>query len=159
MDTDSYLKTIHTLKEHLCRKRPHLWNRQDPNPDLPRPFLLHHDNAPMHTSVLTLAFISESGIEMLAHTPYSLDMAPSDYFLFPRLKFIFRGYRHESVEDMEQAVKQALKEIPPDDFAAAIDLLPVHWMKCIAVEGAYFEGRHVPIHPEDDHGLFFGPPD
>ncbi len=60
---------------------------------------------------------------------------------------------------MEQAVKQALKEIPPDDFAAAIDLLPVHWMKCIAVEGAYFEGRHVPIHPEDDHGLFFGPPD
>ncbi len=25
--------------------------------------------------------------------------------------------------------------------------------------GGYFEGRHVPINPEKDHGLFFGPPE
>ncbi len=32
-------------------------------------------------------------------------------------------------------------------------------MKCITAEGGYFEGRHIPIHPEEDHGLFFGPPE
>ncbi len=86
-------------------------------------------------------------------------MAPSDYFLFPRLKSMFCGFRHESVEDMQEAVKQALREIPEEDFAAAIDSLPVRWMKCVAAEGGYFEGRHVPINPEEDHGLFFGPPE
>ncbi len=78
---------------------------------LPHPFLLHHDNVPAHTSVPTLALIGESEIEMLAHPPYSPDMAPSDYFLFPRLKAMFQGYCHESVDDMQAAVKQALKDI------------------------------------------------
>ncbi len=157
VDTEAYCDTLRTLKERLRKKRPFLWQRPDPNS--PRPFLLHHDNAPAHTSVPTLALIGESGIQMLAHPPYSPDLAPSDYFLFPRLKAMFRGFRHESVEDMQTAVKQALKEIPADDFASAIDTLPVRWMKCLAAEGAYFEGRHIPINPEEDHGLFFGPPE
>ncbi len=157
VDTDSYLETLRTLKERLRKKRPELWNR--PSPQEPRPFLLRHDNAPTHTSVPTLVFLGKSGIEMLAHPPYSPDLAPLDYFLFPRLKAMFRGFRHESVEDMEDAVKQALREIPEEDFAATIDSLPVHWMKCLASEGGYFEGRHVPIDPEHDHGLFFGPLD
>ena len=157
VDTESYLETIRTLKERLRKKHPHLWNK--PSLDSSRPFYLHHDNAPTHTSVPTLALLGESGIDMLAHPPYSPDLAPCDFYLFPRLKSMFRGFRHESVEDMEGAVKQALREIPAQDFADAIDTMPVRWMKCIAADGAYFEGRHLEIHPEEDHGLFFGPPE
>ncbi len=133
IDTDSYCQTLRTLKERLRKKRPQLWTR--PNPQSSRPFLLHNDNAPSHTSVPTLALIGESGIDMLAHPPYSPDMAPSDYFLFPRLKAMFRGFRHETVEDMQEAVKQVLREIPEEDFASAIDSLPVRWMKCVAAGG------------------------
>lgn len=80
---ENYCDLLRRLKENLRRKRPHLWAGRN--------FLLHHDNAPSHTAVLTLALIGSSDIEMLPHPPYSPDLAPSDFFLFPRLKNEVRG--------------------------------------------------------------------
>lgn len=152
--SDSYIQVLKNLKERLRRKRPHLWIRE--STDVSHPFLLHHDNASSHTSVPTLAFIGESGIDMLAHPPYSPDLAPCDFFLFPRLKNILRGVRHRNIKDMQEAVKKALKQIPQEDFANAINCMPMRWMKCVAAQGDYFEGRHITIDPEGNHELFFG---
>ncbi len=154
---ETYCETLRLLKERLRRKRPHLWVRA--NRTEQRPFLLHHDNASSHTAVPTLAFIGESDIDMLAHPPYSPDLVPCDYFLFPRLKNIFRGVRHASKAAMERAIKDGLRQIPPEDFVAAIDSMPVRWMKCVAANGQYFEGKHIAIDPENDHGLAFEEPD
>ena len=43
-------------------------------------------NAPAHNSVVAMAVVHVCGFEMVDHPPYSPDLAPSDYFLFPNMK-------------------------------------------------------------------------
>ena len=58
---------------------------------LRRKVLLHQDNAPSHKSLVAMAAISTAGFELLDHPPYSSDLAPRDYRLFPKLKEHLRG--------------------------------------------------------------------
>ena len=46
----------------------------------------HHDNAPSHTSVIAMAVINDYGFELIQHPPFSPDLAPSYFHLFPKLK-------------------------------------------------------------------------
>ncbi|UYV75022.1 hypothetical protein LAZ67_12002126 [Cordylochernes scorpioides] len=55
---------------------------------LSRKIVYHQDNAPSHRSLQALAAIYDSGFELLPHAPYSPDLAPSDFHLFPHLKKI-----------------------------------------------------------------------
>jgi histone-lysine N-methyltransferase SETMAR len=48
--------------------------------------LLLQDNAPAHNSNIAKLAVADCGYELLPHPPYSPDMAPSDYYLFPNLK-------------------------------------------------------------------------
>ncbi len=55
VDTDHYLLVLNRLKDRIRMKRPHLWMK--PDPDQPeRNFIIHHNNAPSHTSARTLSF-------------------------------------------------------------------------------------------------------
>ena len=44
--------------------------------------LLHQDNAPAHKAQVAMSAVHDCGFELIDHTPYSPDLAPSDYFLF-----------------------------------------------------------------------------
>ena len=46
----------------------------------------HQDNAPAHKSVVAMAAVCDCGFEPVDHPPYSPDLAPSDYFLFPNME-------------------------------------------------------------------------
>ena len=48
--------------------------------------LYHHDNAPSHTSLKAMIKLEQLRFELVAHPPYSPDLAPSDCYLFPNLK-------------------------------------------------------------------------
>ena len=61
----------------IKRKRPQLMRSG---------ILLHHDNAPGHSSHIVLDTIKELDIEILPHPPYSPDLAICDFWLFPNLK-------------------------------------------------------------------------
>lgn len=63
------------------------------------------DNAPVHKNVLTMAKITELKYELLEHPPYSPDLAPSDFDLFPHLKRFMRGKRFSSHEEIIAAVE------------------------------------------------------
>ncbi|EFN86254.1 hypothetical protein EAI_06637, partial [Harpegnathos saltator] len=39
-----------------------------------------------HKSIVTMAKLHKLNFELLLHPPYSLDLAPSDYWLFADLK-------------------------------------------------------------------------
>ncbi len=151
VNTERYCEVLRTLKERVRRKRPDLWGGRNGVHN----WLLHHDNAPAHTSVLTLALIGSSGIDMVPHPPYSPDLAPCDFFLFPRLKSALRGHRHRNLRDLKVAINRALDHISPQDYSDAINNLPVRWMKCLKAQGGYFEGRHLAIDPVGDHELEF----
>jgi hypothetical protein len=45
--------------------------------------LFLHDNAPAHWALATQKKLAYSGFQCLDHPPYSLDLVPLDYHLFP----------------------------------------------------------------------------
>jgi len=53
-------------------------------------FLLH-DNAPSHNAAIVKKFLANRNIAVLHHPPYSPDLAPAGYFLFPKSKFSLKG--------------------------------------------------------------------
>jgi len=57
--------------------------------------LFLHDNAPAHRALATQKKLAYLGFQYLDHPPYSPDLAPSDYHLFPGLKKQLKG-RHFS---------------------------------------------------------------
>jgi len=61
-----------------------------------------HDNAPAHRALATQKKLAYLGFQCLDHPPYSPDLAPSDYHLFPGLKKQLR-VRHFS-SDVEVIV-------------------------------------------------------
>ena len=72
--------------------------------------------------------------------PYSPDLAPADFFLFPKLKRILSGRKYGSRNAVASAVYQCLKRIPKTDYENAFR----KWLKrlklCVSHNGEYFEG-------------------
>lgn len=82
-----------------------------------RGLLLHHDNAPAHTAGRTVEFLAQSRMGTLPHSPYSPDLAPCDFWLFPKVKEPLRGRDFESEEELTAAIDEVLGSIPNSDFA------------------------------------------
>ena len=59
----------------------------------------HEDNAPVHNSILVTDYLSKMGIKTVSHPPYSLDLAPCDFCLFPKLKENLRDCRYETIDE------------------------------------------------------------
>ena len=55
---------------------------------------LLHDNAPAHTSTIVTAFLKKEKVTVLPHPQYSPDLAPCDFFLFPKLKAFLAGRKY-----------------------------------------------------------------
>ena len=55
-----------------------------------------HDNAPAYKSGTVQEYLKESGLDVLDHPPYSPDLSPCDFWLFPRLKEMLAGHCFES---------------------------------------------------------------
>jgi [histone H3]-lysine36 N-dimethyltransferase SETMAR len=106
---------------------------------LRRGVLFHQDNAPVHESRVAVAAIHEAGFELLDHPPYSPDLAPSDFHLFPNLKEHLRGTVFSSDDDVMNAVNQWLEDQEEEFFQTGIKALEHRWTKCISVGGDYVE--------------------
>ena len=76
------------------------------------------------------------GIQTVAHAPYSPDLAPCDFCLFPKL----RGCRYETIVEMKEAVLKVIDTHTQEDFYGAFQRLLERYNKCIAAGGDYFEG-------------------
>ena len=73
-----------------------------------RGVLLLQDNAPGNLSQVAMTVATECGFEILPHPPYSPDMTPSDFHLFPKLKSYLRGTQYGSNEGVIEAVNEYL---------------------------------------------------
>jgi hypothetical protein len=58
---------------------------------------LLHDSAPAHSLGFASEFLAKRGIPVLCRPPYSHDLAPADFFLFPKLKIVMKGTRFETI--------------------------------------------------------------
>jgi len=81
--------------------------------------LFFHDNAPAHRKLATQKKLAYLGFQCLDHTPYSPDLAPSDYHLFPGLKEQSKGRHFSSDAEVIVAVETWLDGQHPDFFLVA----------------------------------------
>jgi len=73
--------------------------------------LLHHDNAPAHTSAVAVATIQECGFQLLNHLSYLPDLAPTDYHVLRSLKdSVHGGHNFNSDEEVIYAVNDWFEE-------------------------------------------------
>ena len=96
------------LREKVKRKRPDLFASNS--------WILHHDNAPAHTALSVREFLASKQITVLEHPAYSPDLAPSDFFLFPKIKEILIGRHFDDIEDIRSNTTAALQGIPQNQF-------------------------------------------
>ena len=76
------------------------------------------------------------GIKTVSHPTYSPDLAPCDFWLFPKL----RGCRYATIEEMKEAVTKVIDTLTPEDVHGAFEKLLEWYNKCITAGGDYFEG-------------------
>ena len=103
-------------------------------------WVLHHDNAPTHSALSIRQFLVERNVPTLEQPPYSPDLAPCDFFLFPKLKWAIKGTRFPDVEAIQRAVTTELRRIPEEAFRGCIEAWKKRKDKCVRLEGNYFEG-------------------
>ena len=96
----------------------------------------HLDNAPVHNCILVTDYLTKMGIKTIPHTPYNPDLAPSDFWLFPKL----RGCRYETTEEMKEVVTKVIDTLTQEDLHGAFQKLLEWYNKCIVARGDYFEG-------------------
>ena len=72
--------------------------------------------------------------------PYSPDMAPCDFFLFPKIKKTLKGHRFTAIDDIKRASLKELKAIPKIEFQKCFEDWKKRWHKYIISNGDYFEG-------------------
>ena len=79
-------------------------------------------------------YLTKMGIKTIPQPPFSPDLAPSDFCLFPKL----RGCRYETIEEMKEAVTKDIDTLTQEDFHGAFQKLRERY-KCIAAGGDYLE--------------------
>ena len=89
----------------------------------------------MNNSILVIDYLTKMGIKTVPQPPYSPDLAPCHFWLFPKLT----RCRYETIEEMKEAVTKAIDMHTQDDFHGAFQKLWKRY-KCIANGGDYFEG-------------------
>jgi len=127
-----YLKVLKRLCDSVRKKRPEMWSSGD--------LFLHHDNAPAHTALSVQQFLAINNMTVIPHTPYSPDLAPCDFFLFPRMKGQMKGKCFADVSEVKKKTLEVLKNISTEEFQKCFQQWEKRWYKCIESKGGYFEG-------------------
>lgn len=127
-----YKQVLERLREKVRRKRPEAWKSKS--------WILHHDNAPAHSALSVREFLASKNIPVVPHPPYSPDLAPCDFFLFPRLKTTLKGQRFEDVNETIRNATEELKAITLEEIQRCFQKWQQRWDHCIEAKGHYFEG-------------------
>jgi len=127
VNADFYCNVLRHLREG-----PELWRVGN--------WLLHDDNAPSHRALVTHEFLAHNSTITLLHPPYSPDLAPCDFFLFPEMKLQLKGRHFDRVEEIQQESQNILGMLREQDFQHAFEQWQQRWDRCVAAQGNYFEG-------------------
>jgi len=99
--------------------------------------VFYRDNAPTHKSVLAVGKLRDLHYEWLEHPPNSPDLAPSDFSLFPKLKFFLAGQRFSLNQEVIAAVEGYFADSTKNHYGDGIMALEHCWNKCISLKGDY----------------------
>jgi len=130
VNSASYPASLKKLRRAVQRKRPQMSDKR---------VLLLHDNARPHTAHATVNLLERWGWEILEHPPYSPELAPSDFHLFPNMKKHLRAKRFKSHDESSVRCKHGcVVRIPPSIDRILTNGFP-RLDKCLNREGDYVE--------------------
>ena len=127
-----HVEVMRWLREAIRQKRTELWKRQS--------WILHYDKAPAHLLMIMCEFLAKNKTVIMPHPPYWPDLAPLDFFLFPKLTAAMKGMLFATIEKIKEKSKRELLAIPKIAFQKGFEDWKKCWHKCIISEGSYFEG-------------------
>ena len=78
VNKEYYVEVLREFRKRFRRKRPALFKSDQ--------WHFHQDNAPVHNSILATDYLTKMGIKTVPQPPYSTDLGPCDFCLFPKLK-------------------------------------------------------------------------
>jgi hypothetical protein len=132
VNAEFYCNVLRRLREEIQRKRPELWCVGN--------WMLHDDKAPSHRALVKREFLAHNSIITLPHPPYSVDLAPCDFFLFPKIKLQLKGRRFDRLEEIQRESQNVLGTLREQDFQHAFQQWQRRWNRCVNAQGYYFEG-------------------
>jgi len=72
-------------------------------------WMLHHDITPCHTAISVIEFLAKKGIPVVPQPPYSPNLNPCDFVLFPKLKFHLKGRHFGTMKNIEKSCNRPTK--------------------------------------------------
>ena len=131
-DSQQGIEVLREFSKRFRRKRPALFKSVQ--------WHFHQENAPVHNSILVTDYLTKMGIKTVSHPPYSPDLSPCDFWLFPKLKEKLRVCRYETIEGMKESVTKVIDTLIQENFHGAFQRLLERYNKWIAAGGDYLEG-------------------
>ncbi len=128
VNTEYIKKALARFLKVFMAKRPIMASQE---------WFLHWDNAPVHTAA-TVQYLEAKGVKMLHHPPYSPDLAPVNFFLFPRVKTELAGLSMNQ-ETFQKSWEGVVRTILKEYFAAAFRRWMEPCKKCVGIGGDYVE--------------------
>ena len=127
----NYLQVLRRdLTRALHRKRPEL--------DIDD-LLLHQDNAPPHRAANTTLELGLLGLDTVEHPPYSPDLAPMDFKVFPIVKSALKGYRFQDFRELALAIQRVVSTFDEEWYTDMFNQWIDRHGKCVATHGDYVE--------------------
>ena len=82
----------------------------------------HHDNTPSQTCSKVTDYLTQNGVATIPQLPCSPDLAPADFFLFPKMKSSLKGHHHGTPSAVKEASTRTLKDLPVSAYQGAFEL-------------------------------------
>lgn len=100
-------------------------------------FYLHFDNARAHKAKCVDDFLAQKKFTIPVNPAYSPDLAPSDFYLFGKLKNKFKGVIFESPDELESSIRYEFERIPKSELMSVFNGWIERLQRCIQIEGDY----------------------
>jgi histone-lysine N-methyltransferase SETMAR len=98
---------------------------------------IHLDNCSIHTGRTTEEYIRHQNMIRLQHPPYSPDLAPNDFDLFPTIKEKLKGIQMVDEEDLFFRLQEILNSISRKELDQIFGIWINRFMIVSRGNGAY----------------------
>ena len=96
------------MRDIVRREITGLWENQS--------WMLHHNNAPAHASLLVTNYLTKHCTTVVPHALYSPDLAPPDFYLFPKMKSTLKGHNFQTIDEIQENATLELRNIKENKF-------------------------------------------
>ena len=97
-------------------------------------YILHQDNAPAHRADTIRLELDLMGLKTIDHSPYSSDLAPMDFAVFPEIKAQLKGRRFTSLEELTYSTHGIIRQFDSAWYQKVFS-------RCVECRDEYFEKR------------------